>query len=231
MQLQPLNQAVNYMKRTLSSLLVIFALLLISHQGRSQATATEGKVEHSNGDKVAAVIELPYPVDEVENVIKDYLAKKGVKGDKSKGFEVYRSAKLKDGDAELNDLHFKVERKSRKEKDITVVYLLVGRPSENVGARTPSDRHKVDEAKSFLNGLAPSAEAYHLEVQINEQMEVVKKADKKMAGLVEDSVSLLDKIKSLQTKLEANRAEQQKQVEEVAKQRSILEAMRNRRKS
>lgn len=217
------------MKRKLP-LLILLTVLLFSNNGWSQASATEGKVEYANGDKVAAVIELPYPVEEVEDVIKDYLAKKGVKGDKTKGFEIYRSTKLKDGDQELHDLHFKVERKSRKEKDITLVYLLVGRPSENVGVRAVHDRHKIDEAKEFLNRIVPAVDANHLEVQIREQEELLKKADKKMQGLIEDSVSLTDKIKSLQSKMETNRIEQKKQVEEVARQRMVLEAMKGRRK-
>lgn len=210
----------------------ILLLTLLSYSGVwAQASATEGKVEHTKGDKVAAMIELPYPAEEVESAIKDYLAKKGLKGDKTKGFEIFRGAKLNDSDQEQNDLHFKIERKSRKEKDITVVYLLVGRPSENVGVRGETDRHKVDEAKTWLNRIVPTIDAHHLEMQINEQVEILKKADKRMQGLIEDSVSLTEKIKGLQTKLDINKTDQQKQVEEVARQRTILEAMKQRRKS
>ena len=215
------------MKRTFP---LLFAFLLYAVSSWSQATATEGKVEHTKGDKVAAIIELPYPTDEVEAAIKDYLARRGAKSEKAKGFHTFRGVKLYENDTEVSDLHFKVERKSRRESNITVVYLLVGRPSENVGLRGTTDHHKLDEAKLWLNRVVPVVDAHHLEVQINEQVEILKKADKKMQGLVEDSVSLTEKIKALQTKFDTNRIDQQKQVEEVARQREILEAMRQRRK-
>ncbi len=50
--------------------------------------ATECKVEHTKGDKIAAVIELPYPVEEVEAAIEEHFSKKGGKSDKSKGFDI-----------------------------------------------------------------------------------------------------------------------------------------------
>lgn len=213
------------------TLMPMLAALLISYTSRSQPVATESKVEHTKGNKVAAVIELPYSEEEIETVVKDYLSRKGVKAEKAKGFIVFRNVKLDGGDGELSDLHFRVERKSRREKEITNLYLIVGRPNENVGVRSETDRYKLDEAKELLNKMIPSVEAYHLEVQIKGQEESLKKAEKKMQGLVEDSVSLADKVKSLQEKQVTNSNDQKKQVDEVARQREILEAMRNRRKS
>ena len=209
---------------------MIAASMVFSATANAQS-ATEGKVEHSNGKKAAAIIELPYPEDEVSDVIADALASKGIKGEKSKGFQIFRNAKLSERDADLNDLHFKIERKSRKEKDITLVYLLVGKPNENVGARSESDYHKIDEAKSYLNSMLPKLEAHHLELQIREQETTVQKAEKKFQSLVEDSVSYTDKIKALELKMQTNRTDRTAQTEEVKKQKATLEAMRARRKS
>ena len=218
------------MKRILP-LLLITALTVCSVRINAQVVATEGKVEHTKGDKVAAVIELPYPVEEVEAAIADHFSKKGGKSDKSKGFQIFRSMKLREEDVELNDLHFKVERKSRKEKDISLVYLLVGRPSENVGVRSTVDRHKINEAKEFLNQLTPSVEAHHLERQIQDQEEVMKKTTKKNLALIDEQKELEEKIKSLQQKLEQTKIDQQKQSEELTRQQGILDAMKGRRKS
>lgn len=219
------------MKRALLSLAFVLTVLLIGTAASAQPAATESKVEHTKGDKVAAVIELPYPEEEIEDVVKDYLARKGVKAEKIKGFNVFRSVRLADSDTELSDLHFKVERKSRKEKDITLLYLIAARPNENVAARSESDRYKLEEAKDLLNTMVPSVEAHHLEVQIRQQEDELKKAEKKMQSLVDDSVSLSDKVKALQEKQQTNSSDQKKQVLEVARQREILEAMKNRRKS
>lgn len=217
------------MKRIVPLLLML--VTVCSVRANAQVVATEGKVEHTKGDKVAAVIELPYPVEEVQQAIAEHFSKKGGKGDKTKGFEIFRNMKLSDEEVELNDLHFKVERKSRKEKDITVVYLLVGRPSENVGVRSGVDRHKINEAKAFLNQLTPSVEAHHLDVQIQEQEEVMKKTTKKNLALIDEQRELEEKIKALQLKLDQNKVDQQKQSEELTRQQGVLDAMKSRKKS
>lgn len=217
------------MKRILP-LLILLVSAMVSTQTNAQVTATEGKVEHTKGDKIAAIIELPYPVEEVEAAIAEHFSKKGGKSDKSKGFDIYRSMKLSDDEVEMNDLHFKVERKSRKEKDITVVYLLVGRPSENVGVRSGVDRHKINEAKAFLNQLTPSVESHHLAVQVQAQEEVMKKTTKKNLSLIDEGKELEEKIKALQLKLDQNKIDQQKQSEELTRQQGVLDAMKARQK-
>jgi hypothetical protein len=217
------------MKKRTPLFSLMAASLLFSATVFSQ-TAVEGKVEHTKGNKAAALIELPYPEDEVADMLSDVMAARGVKGDKAKGFVVYRNVRLNDNDADLNDLHFKIERKSRKEKDITNVYLIIGKPSENIGLRSAVDYHKIEEAKSFLNGMVPKMEAHHLEVQIKEQEEVLTKAEKKYQSLVEDSISYVEKIRALEQKMSTNRTDRASQDVEVKKQRQTLEAMRSRRK-
>jgi len=219
------------MKRTLPLLILLLSTALSTRINAQAVVATESKVEHTKGDKIAAVIELPYPVEEVEAAIEEHFSKKGGKSDKSKGYQIFRNMKISDEEVELNDLHFKVERKSRKEKDITLVYLLVGRPSENVGARSSVDRHKINEAKAFLNQLTPSVEARHLDVQIVGQEEVMKKTTKRNLQLIDEQKELEEKIKSLQLKLDQNKIEQQKQSEELTRQQGILDAMKSRKKA
>lgn len=212
-------------------LFLFFLCTLFSCTVFAQPQASESKVKHTKDNKVAAVIEIPYTKEVVESSIKDYMALKGVKGDKAKGFTVYRNVKLEKGDNELHDLHFKVETKSRKESNISLVYLLVGRPGENVGARTSDDRHKIAEAKDFLNEMLPAVDSYDLEVKIKEQEDFVKKNDKKLAGYLSEQQDLEKKIADLQKKLEENKVNQQKQTEESDKQKTVLEAMKARRKS
>jgi len=214
--------------------LPLFLLLLCSFFTLTvfaQPQATESKVKHTKGNKVAAVIEIPYSEEVVEASVKDYMALKGVKGDKAKGFTVFRNVKLEKGDNDLHDLHFKIESKSRKESNISLVYLLVGRPGENVGVRTSDDRHKIAEAKDFLNTMLPAVDSYDLEVKIKDQEDFVKKNDKKLAGFLSEQQDLEKKIADLQKKLEENKINQQKQTEESDKQKTVLDAMKARRKS
>ena len=196
----------------------------------SQSSATEGKIEFQNKEKVAAVIELPYPQEIIEDAINKQLSQKGVKKDKSRGFNVFRWAKLYEADNEMNDLYFKVERKSRNEKDASVVYLIVAKPGESIAERSTSERYKVDAGINFLNSIVPSVEVHSQNVQIEEQEEVVKKAEKKLKNLEEEEKDLEKRIKNMQDKLEQNKVDQKKQVEEVTRQKSELETRKSKKK-
>ena len=56
----------------------------------------------------------------------------GYKKKESKGFLVYKGAVITDISVEPADYIIKVERKSRKEKDESVVYILMSKGEENV---------------------------------------------------------------------------------------------------
>ena len=62
------------------------------------------------------------------------------------------------------------EKKSRREKDVSVVNLIVGKPSETIGSRTAEDRYGVDEGKRFLENLVGPVEEYQvLKWELREQ--------------------------------------------------------------
>ena len=210
-------------------ILFLSALVLAIFSAQSQS-AWEGKMEHKKGDKVAAVIELPYSQDVVEGAIKEYQEKRGVKQDKSKGFQVFRGVKLQDADPELSDLYFKVEKKNGKEKNNSVVFLTVGKPGEDIALRPTDERYKVEEGINFLNQMVPSVESYILNMDIGNQEELVKKAEKKLKSLEDEEDDIEKRIKNLQEKLEENRKDQQKQTEEIMKQKTEYEALRAKRK-
>ncbi len=214
------------MQKTLRLLL---AATLFSFAGFGQAYSTEGRVEYQKGYKTAAVIELPYKPDVVENAVKDYMLKRGVKEQKSRGFQAFKGARVSPTDGEVADLYFKVERKSRRDANISNIYLLVGRPNENVALRTAEDRYRVDDARSFLNEMAPSIEAFDLEASISEQEQTVAKVEKKLKSLEDDEKSLQKRISDLQEKLTENRRDQETQRAELSKQRSASDAMKARR--
>jgi peptidoglycan hydrolase CwlO-like protein len=131
----------------------------------------------------------------------------------------------------MSDLYFKIERKSRREKDLTVVSLVVGKASEDIKARVSPDNSTLDGAKDLLNDMVGSIDAYNLEIQIKDQEETVKKNQRKYDGLIDDQKDYEKKIKNLQDKLEENRKDQQKQQDEVKKQQSLLETLKGKRKS
>lgn len=197
----------------------------------AQPTASEGSTDFQRTTQPAAIIELPYSEKVVEKAIKEYMSKKGVKGDDNKGYKIFRGYKIKNAHEYSSDLYFKIERKSRREKESTVVFLVAGKNGEDLKKRVVSDNASIDGCKELLEDMIPDIVAYDLEVQIQDQDEVIKKAEKKYNGLIDDQKDYEKRIKALEDKLEQNKKDQEKQQEEVKKQKELLELLRGKRKS
>ena len=120
----------------------LVAVLLCSQLSAQQAR--DGSITYNRGDKAAAVIELPYTAEVVEQAFRDYFSTKGVKADKSRGFMLFRGATMDDSVSGMADLYIKVERKSR-DKNSSMVYLIPGRPGEDITTRSAADREKIED--------------------------------------------------------------------------------------
>jgi len=208
-------------------LMVLVTVITLSTPAFSQSGET--KVEFQKGDKVSAIIELPYTSRVVEDAIQEWMEKKGGKSDRVKSFDVYRNTRLDKDEPEIVDVYYKVDRKVVKDKETSVVYLLIGRPGENVGARTDDDHFKITESKELLNKMAPYIDAYNLEVQVKLQEEVVKKSEKKLLNLKDDQYDLEKKIKNLQDKLAQNKNDQQLQTDDLNRQKEALNIIQNKK--
>jgi len=208
-------------------IMVIVTVIFLNTPVFSQSGET--KVEYQRSDKLAASIEFPYTSEVVEDAIKEFMEKKGGKSDHVKSFEVYRNTHVAENDPEICDVHFKVDRKVVKERETCIVYMLIGRPGENVGARTADDRFKITESKELLNKIAPYVDAYNLEVQIKKQEEVVKKSEKRLLNLKDDQYDLEKRLKALQDKLTQNKNDQLFQNEDLTRQKESLSTIQNKK--
>ena len=214
------------MKRILLSFCMLFMAAVIYGQ------AQEGSVEYKRIQQPAAVIELPYSPDVVTAAMNDYLSKKGrSKGTDLKGFKTFRNTQPSQAGSINADLYFKMERKSRKEKEVTVVSLLLTEPKEAVVAANNIVYLNMDEAKTYLNDLVPAIEAYNLELLIKEQNDAVIKAESKYKSLANDGEDLEKKRVSIEKNIQNNRADQQTQMNEVENQKQKLAALVSQRKS
>ncbi len=175
------------------------------------------------------IIEFPYAPSVVEDAIIEKMEKMGYKKKESKGFLVYKGAIISAISSEPADYMIKVERKSRKEKDESVVYLLMNRGEENIMTR--SDAFVNSNMKTFMNGMSPEVEAFNLEKEIQEQEALVIKAEKKFKDLKDDQETMEKKIKKLQEDLKTNDKDQQNQQKEIDNQKQILDAMKAKRKT
>lgn len=211
------------MRRFITTIIFVFILI---QAGKGQSY--EGTVDYQKKDEKAIIIEFPYPASVVEDAIVDKLEKMGFKKKESKGFLVYKNIVLADISTEPADYMIRVDKKSRKEKDESIVYLFMSRNDQNI--ISTSDEMVNSNTKSFLNRLSPEVEAYNLEVQIKDQDAIVTKAEKKLKDLRDDKDNMQKKIQKLQDDLEKNGKDQDSQQKEIDRQRQILEAMRGKRK-
>jgi DNA repair exonuclease SbcCD ATPase subunit len=180
--------------------------LLSAVIGHAQPHAYESKIDYQKTQQAAAAIDVPYPSDLVEDAVKDYLGKKGMKGSGQKGFTVYRGARLSDTASSLNDLYLKVERRDKTSSTIAVIPVM---PSEDPAVRTDSSRPlPIDEARAFLNNLVPAIQAHDLEVHINDQQTSTKKSQKKYNNLQDDQADLEKKIRNTESDLDQNKKDQ-----------------------
>lgn len=193
------------------------------------AQAYESSIQYDKKKQSGIAIDYAYPPEAVENAIIKKLEKMGykpkeIKGilNRDKGFLVYKSIYFTDISRDRMDYMIKVERKSRKTSDESVMYMIMMKDGQN--ALTTMDSYDVGNAKNFLNNMLPDIEAANLELQIKAQEEVVAKAEKKLKGLQEDKIDL-------EKKLDANVKSQDDTIKDLEAQKQNLELLKGKRAS
>lgn len=183
-----------------------------------------------NGQKYPCyIVEYNLPPDETENVIKNKLRAEGYNSVKSKGYLVYRNVKLKELNSdEAQDVLFKIDRKSRKEKDKSLVTIITAKagliPEDKVkGAKMVADIEPSENTINFINSFQSGIDQQSYNLAVSAQEDVVADAEKKLKKLQDDSVKIVKRINDYQNDLEVNKKNQQKQVDEIAKQKAILD--------
>ena len=210
------------MKRTI---LLLFALVT---GATIFAQAYESQITYNKKKQKTIAIDYNYPQEAVENAIVQKIEKLGhsakvEKGmfNKDKGFIVFKDATVTEISDATMDYVLKIERKSRKDKDETTLYLVLNKNGED--AIETLDSYAIGKAKSFLNNLLPEIEEAKLELDIKAQDDAVVKSEKKFKDLQDEKADLEKKIKKNQENLE----NQQKLIEN---QRGNLDALKAKRR-
>jgi len=177
----------------------------------------------------ATEIEVPFAEKTVMKTIVDMMEKKGYKGKDTRGYYTFKGVVLPELGTNSYDLYFKTERKSRKEKDNTILTLLVSGGYEKfIGDSAGSAL--MANVKMFLNKQIDASAAYDLEMQITEQDEITQNAQKKYTSLTEDGVNLQKKKEKLEKEIQENIKKQADQKTEAEKQAQIFNMLRGKRK-
>ncbi|MEO6327885.1 MAG: hypothetical protein ABIO55_03090 [Ginsengibacter sp.] len=212
----------------------LFVLLFCSNAGFAQAY--ESSAEYGKKKQAAFAIDYNYSEEAVENAIIKKMDKLGYNGkdekglfNKDKGFRVYKNASIPEISSQSMDYIVKVDQKSRRENDKSIVYLVILKDGEN--AMSGFGAYDIDHVKSFLNNLLPDVEAANLELQIQAQEDVIVKANKKLKNLQSDREDMENKIKKLQNDIEKNLKDQDDAEKDIENQKKTLEDIKGRRKS
>lgn len=211
------------MKKKVLLSVVIMLLALVSF-----AQSYEGTIQYNKKKHTAIVCDYSYPAQAVENAFVKRMEQLGYKAkeekgilNRDKGFLVFKNAYVTDISKDKMDYIIKVERKSRKESDESVIYMIMLKNDTN--AIPSMEAYEIGKAKSYLNEMLPDIEAAHLELQIAAQEELVAKTEKKLKELREDKVVL-------EKKLAENASAQEETIKDIDAQKKRLEALKEKRK-
>ncbi|MGG9971160.1 hypothetical protein ACQ33O_05125 [Ferruginibacter sp. SUN002] len=209
---------------------IIICLLFLGAYSITNAQSTTAQVEYNKVSQAGIVNELPFDPGITEDAIVNKMKSLGYSGKSSKGFIVFKAVKLAELGADTYDMYYKIERKSKKEKDKSTVSLLLTKGYENFANET-SDPALFANAKTFLNGLTEVVAAADLERQIEEQEAVAKKAQKKYNNSVDDGADLEKKKRQIEQDIADNIKDQANKKAEAATQQQILETLKAKRKN
>ena len=207
--------------------LLFLSVLVLAFSAFSQAY--ENDIQYAKKKQQGLAIDYSFPPEAVENAFVKKVEKMGYKPkeekgilNRDKGFLVYKNIFLSDINRDRMDYMIKVERKSRKNSDESVLYMIMMKDGQN--AMAVMDAYDVGNAKSFLNNMLPDIEAANLELQIKAQEEVVAKAEKKMSDLKSDQ-------QSLEKKLQDNGTAQEATQKDIENQKQALGTLMGKRKN
>ena len=207
-----------------------FLVLSILFSFAASAQAYEGKIEYDKKKQDAFVIEFAYSQEATSNAVVNKMEQLGYKAkeekgifNRDKGFKVYKGALLSEISSQRMDYLIYVDKKGRKDKDGSIVYLVIMK-DDVTNAMTGFDAADMQAARNFLSNLMPFVIAADLELQISSQQDVVSKAEKKLSSLQKDKADLEEKIRK-------NEKDQDMTQKDIENQRQILEGLKLKRTS
>lgn len=211
----------------MKKLSVLFLTLYISVIGFSQATIST--TEYNKTVKQAVTLEMPFADGTITGAIKDSLNKLGYKSKDDNNFFVFKGVKLSELGRDTYDLYFKVDKKSRKDKEHSTVILMISKGYENF-VNDATDADVIANAKTLLNSLVETVSAYDLELQVSDQKDALKKATKKLGDLVNTAEDLQKKKAAIEQNIIDNATAQHAQKAEIEKQEQVLQTLIGKRK-
>ncbi|MEO5893596.1 MAG: hypothetical protein ABIQ31_25300 [Ferruginibacter sp.] len=218
------------MRYLITCMLVTIASVAFSQTvSLDSAEVKNATIEFNGGKYSGYTVELNAPPDIVEDAVTERFKSQGVKPKETKDFKIYRNVVMPLIDpSKPIDAFIKVERKSKSEKDKSIVYFIAaapgGIPEDKVksGAVASSSVIAVESGGAFLTGIIPDIKRGVHEKNVADQQSQLKKEEKKLASLQDDKEDMEKKLKKLQSDIEYNAKALERQAAEVEKAKSSL---------
>lgn len=208
--------------------LIMSCLVILSVKLLAQSTPAEGTVEYDKVQVPCYKMDIPVSEDVAKEAIKERFKKMGVKGKEKKDFLEFKDVTIPEIRSGKVDAYIKVERKGKKENNISEVSMILTEPGVAPGAASSGGGAAVVAgvtavgAFGLLSSLNESSATHGLNLDIKEQEKLIKKAEEKYNDAIKDGNSLQDKLKKVQNDIESNRNDQTKLAEELQKQKEKL---------
>jgi hypothetical protein len=206
-------------------LLSVFTPLLFAQQYKT------GHVEF-NGVKYPAYTKIVNVSEEQAlAAVREIFSSRGIQPKTIKGFLVYRNVLLpSSGNNDRHDLFVKAEREGKKSENQSTLYAIITRPG------VISDDKPMKSEKGAASGVAlaavgpqffetvtPAIENQAYLKALLDQEEAVRKAEKKLRNLQDDSLKMSNQLIKLQQDILNNSDEIARQTEDLEKEKKELE--------
>lgn len=215
----------------------LYLLILFLSAGILSASsqAAFSTVTMNKKQQPGLVLQLPNNTDVAEGTILEKLKETGYspetkcslfcKKNKRDGFYVFNGITLPELNNQKVDLYFKVDPKSKSNREESTIYMVVSKGYDNY-ISPEVDTAAFGAATAFLNGFVVGTANYRLNLDIEEQEKTVQNAEKKLISLQDDDKALVRKIESFQADLRNKRDEQVNQEKEIANQKAKLDELK-----
>lgn len=213
------------------------SLLLFASAVAASAQSVSTSVKYNKADRPALMLYLPYNQDVAEGTILTKLKETGFepeskgslfwKQNKVDGYYVFKGVTLRspEGENQLVDLYFKVDRRGSKKDNQSVMYMMTSKGGDNFVTST-SEIPVYNAAQTFLNGFVSETATYKHTLDIQAQEETVKKAEKKLTDLLDEERDLNKRLQKLQDDIAKNKQNQTSQQATIEVERRKLIDMR-----
>lgn len=202
--------------------------LLFTIQYMTAQNIYTGNIEYNKIQQQGTMAEYNYPESMVNNVLMDEIEKVAGKSKSIKGYQLFKGVHVNAISPDIIDLYVKTERKSKKEKEKTIVYVLVSKGYDNF-MQPGTDAAIFDNVKAFLQSITAKITATNVFKQIEEQEKVVKKEEKKLEAYQDDIRDMENKVKRLNNDIDGRKRDIEQQRLEISKQQAALQLLKDKK--